>query len=407
MTTIFKVGTKSLVRNLLSLSILLGSFAVSSCNDEKFLEEKVYQLTTGTAYETPDQINMAIGYLHNRMQYLSFGRGPAYDNLFTGSGLDGFARVGDESYITSDWSQMTSVNAFTQHWADNFSQMINYSNTIIEACDNSTVKFTSDEQKNTFRAEAIFFRAFAHRCLAGMFGDWAIITEVAKEAKTDYIRHPRLEVWKQCKDDLEFAVKYLPIKTSESGRIVRAAADHLLAEIYISLGDHSDQKEYYAEAIKAASRIIDGTDGSYRLMTERFGSRQAETGKNVYWDLFRAGNFNYQGGNLEAIWVVHMIIIKHLLGRGELLRRKIVTDCYWNSSSYLIGITSTGWRPMLREIETIYLVKVQLLFQMDLPVKMEMILLVMLNGTQGIGQRTIFSTISGIEVERKIFGMPK
>ncbi|HBI86568.1 MULTISPECIES: RagB/SusD family nutrient uptake outer membrane protein [Sphingobacterium] len=316
MTTIFKVGTKSLVRNLLSLSILLGSFAVSSCNDEKFLEEKVYQLTTGTAYETPDQINMAIGYLHNRMQYLSFGRGPAYDNLFTGSGLDGFARVGDESYITSDWSQMTSVNAFTQHWADNFSQMINYSNTIIEACDNSTVKFTSDEQKNTFRAEAIFFRAFAHRCLAGMFGDWAIITEVAKEAKTDYIRHPRLEVWKQCKDDLEFAVKYLPIKTSESGRIVRAAADHLLAEIYISLGDHSDQKEYYAEAIKAASRIIDGTDGSYRLMTERFGSRQAETGKNVYWDLFRAGNFNYQGGNLEAIWVVQYDYNKALAGTG-------------------------------------------------------------------------------------------
>lgn len=293
-----------------------GIFFLGACDDDSFLEEKVYQLTTSTAYNTPEQINMAIGYLHNRMQYLSFGRGPSYDYLLHGSGLDGFARVGDESYITSNWDQMTSTNAFTQHWADNFSQMIVYANTIIEACDNEAVPFVSEEQQDQYRAEAVFFRAFAHRGLAGLFGDWAIVTEVTRSAKTDYVRSPRLEVWKQCLADFEYAAAHLPVSTSEPGRIVRAAADHFLAEICIAIADHSKEAQYYDQAIAAASRVIDGTDGDYHLMTERFGKRAGEAGKNVYWDLFRAGNFNYQDGNREAVWVVQYDYETALTGLG-------------------------------------------------------------------------------------------
>ena len=50
------------------------------------------------------------------------------------------------------------------------------------------------------------------------------------------------------------------------------------------------------KAIAAATRVIDGTDGDYRLMTERFGSRMDEAGKDVYWDLFRMGNQKLFGG---------------------------------------------------------------------------------------------------------------
>mgnify|MGYP002536499398 CR=1 FL=1 len=47
------------------------------------------------------------------------------------------------------------------------------------------------------------------------------------------------------------------------------------------------------EAEQAATRVIDGSDGNYNIMTSRFGSRQDETtdrygnALNPYWDLFR------------------------------------------------------------------------------------------------------------------------
>ena len=64
----------------------------------------------------------------------------------------------------------------------------------------------------------------------------------------------------------------------------------MLSELYIALSDNGGEKAY-DKAISAATRVIDGTDGDYRLMKHRFGSRKNETdhGKDVYWDLFRMG----------------------------------------------------------------------------------------------------------------------
>ena len=59
----------------------------------------------------------------------------------------------------------------------------------------------------------------------------------------------------------------------------------MLAEMSICIGD-------YDKAIAAAKRVIDGTDGDYHLMTERFGTRAGEATDRYgnphssYWDLF-------------------------------------------------------------------------------------------------------------------------
>lgn len=67
------------------------------------------------------------------------------------------------------------------------------------------------------------------------------------------------------KNDLEFASQWLPATVSKNneGRIVKAAADHLLTEVYLGLGQYQD-------AIDSASDVIDS--GLYQLMTERFES---------------------------------------------------------------------------------------------------------------------------------------
>lgn len=295
-------------------SVSLSLAALTSC-DNDFLEEHSYSLTSSTAYNTPSELDLAIGYLHHYIQYLMYGEWGEHPYMMTGIGLDTFAST-SQTFVTSDWTTLTPDEpGYVRHWYDYLCRIIHQANVIIDAIDTRDINWDSDEQRDEIRAEAIFFRAFGHRCLAGMFGDSPIILEPATSAKVDYVRSPRMEVWQQCVTDFEWASEHLPLTTTQNGRIVKAAADHMLAEVAICVGD-------YDKAITAATRVIDGTDGDYYLMTQRFGSRADElvdrygTPHSSYWDLFRMNNFNFQEGNHEAIWVCQYDYEGNISGTG-------------------------------------------------------------------------------------------
>ena len=62
------------IKNIL-LGTVVGSLSLCglvSC-DNDFLEEKSYEYTSSTSYNTPEELDMAIGFLHGRIQYLFFG----------------------------------------------------------------------------------------------------------------------------------------------------------------------------------------------------------------------------------------------------------------------------------------------------------------------------------------------
>src|SRR5690606_14552439 len=142
---------------------------------------------------------------------------------------------------------------------------------------------------------ACFFRAYTHNFLANTFGSVPVVEEIFTGPKTDFVKNTRQEVYESARRDLEFASKWLPetVPADKEGRIVKAAADHLLTEVYISLGE-------YDKAIEAASRIIES--GLYELVTERFGSAVGSSG-DYYSDIFKPGNQNRSSGNKETIWV--------------------------------------------------------------------------------------------------------
>ena len=71
------------------------------------------------------------------------------------------------------------------------------------------------------------------------------------------------EIYKQCKEDLLFAVQWMPeIDNQKGGRASNVAARHLLSEILICLKD-------YNGAVEQATAVINNP--SMSLMTERFG----------------------------------------------------------------------------------------------------------------------------------------
>ena len=199
-----------------------------------------------------------------------------------------------ETYLTP--SQVV-VN-FYWEWA--YRTMLLRANTVIAYAGKpeAAAYWRTEASRNAVLAEARFFRGYTYNLLANLYGGVPIVDTVYSAPKTDFVRNTRKEVYAFAAKDLEFAAQWLPptVPKAREGRIVKAAAEHLLSEVYISLGEND-------KAIEAASRVINS--GLYNLMTTRFGTDRNKPG-DAFSDLFKNGNQNRSSGNMESIYVLQI-----------------------------------------------------------------------------------------------------
>lgn len=181
------------------------------------------------------------------------------------------------------------------HWTALY-KIVAEANTILGRLPASEVSEAAQVQ---FEAKAKFFRGFAYRSLAYLFGGVPLVLEEITGEKTDFVRASKKEVLTQVIDDLTFAAANLPgITAVKDGEISNLAAQHLLSEVYLADGQ-------YQEAVTAATAVID--DPNTDLMKARFGASVSVPGKDVYWDLFQPKNQNRKtAGNTEGIWVIQI-----------------------------------------------------------------------------------------------------
>ncbi|WP_163379740.1 RagB/SusD family nutrient uptake outer membrane protein [Cyclobacterium sp. SYSU L10401] len=275
--------------------ILTFFLFTSSCSDS-WLEEKPLDFySPANSFTNPSDFNAAIARLyenvHNDLYQVNdlTVRSMFYPTDVAVDAIDPTHQLN----LYAD--RLTPVTGQVQNMWSNLYRIIFDANVIIERIEDESVVFTRSEQRNEFKAEAMFFRAFAYRTLGIMYGGVPIVLEETQEPKRDFVRASREEVFQQIISDLTFASTHLPgiNEVPQEGRISKAVADHLMSEVYVIL-------ENWDDAIAAATRVID--DPNFHLMTERFGSRMNEPG-DVYWDLFRRNNQNRSSGNREGIWV--------------------------------------------------------------------------------------------------------
>ncbi|MGF7218198.1 hypothetical protein GGR92_004375 [Spirosoma lacussanchae] len=188
-----------------------------------------------------------------------------------------------------------SASQVNHHWEWAYLKAIPRANTLIEYAEKPAAVWKDEAEKNAAVGEARFLRAYAYNILANLYGGVPIVDKVASSPKLDFVRATREEVLAFVAKDLEFASQWLPKSTTQDGRVVKAAADHLLAEVY-------NNQKLYDKAIASASAVIQ--DAQYQLMTTRFGKYTAQPG-DVFSDLFKDNNQNRTtSGNKETIWAL-------------------------------------------------------------------------------------------------------
>ena len=278
---------------LLTASVLIGT----GCNEETFLaEEPLDFFSPSNAFVTFGDYQAAIIGLYAQVRDVKFdaddnSKAHLYgtDIMFDARESTANNRFGDYAVTLNPTNSLVSW-----HW-ERWYKVVTSANTIIERVAEADL---SEEQKTAVTAEASFFRGLAYRYLVHLFGGVPLVLDEVTSPKADFTRASRTEVLNQIVTDLQLAANRLPpISEVEDGRVSNLVAQHYLAETYLAL-------EQWDQAIAAATAVID--DPATALMTERFGSQSALENGDVYYDLFRRGNQNRNGGNTEALWVAQM-----------------------------------------------------------------------------------------------------
>jgi hypothetical protein len=281
--------------------VAAGSLLIASCKDNEFLkEEPKDKLTIAGAFTSKAQFDGLSATFYKNLQLLYSSKDQTHEAFVLGLGTDVMFDPRDNSVKFNNWGLVNAQEEFATDFFNLMYDNIKVANTLIGAASNPKVVWASEAEKAATIAEGRFFRGFAYRNLANAYGGVPIVPEAVTTPKVDFVRATREECWAFAKADLEYARVNLPLTTTVIGRVTRAAADHFLAEVNISLKD-------YDGAIAAATRVIDGTDGSYALVKARFGSRNTsavyDVNKDYYYDLFAMGNQNRQTGNTEGLLV--------------------------------------------------------------------------------------------------------
>jgi hypothetical protein len=256
-----------------AFAILAIGVGAVSCNDTfEELEINPAQASMDEYFTTPSAVNSAVmtcyGYIQTQR---CFGASASKTAIIRS----------DEASSNSDYGKPgmygSSLNSSYYTIMQPFGLLYSTASQasyIIEQIDN--VDFTNEQQKNAYKGEAYFWRAFSHFTLLINYRNVSPIYHAPTDA-SDYVRpvvEPS-EVWDYICEDLAKARDLLPHKgywTGDNlGRVTAASAAALLGECYLYRSGieplyGTDTRTFYNEAAKEFDEIIKGTYGSYSLV---------------------------------------------------------------------------------------------------------------------------------------------
>jgi len=315
----------NVARRLAKLALVAATgVALGSCGKETLVENPKDIIVADNLYTNAAGFESGLNALYAQVRKERNGYQDSGDNLvgMTWSiGVDN----GWGNYLLVSSRTPQELGSFNNPLYTNYLWMwkwlyetINAANTIIDRADDPQVQWSA-ENRDRVIAEARLIRAWSYRHLTYLWGDVPLNLEESTGAniRTDWTRAPKAEVLKQMEQDLLFAEAHLPATSPLQGKLVKAVAQHYLAELYLEMDEP-------AKAEEKASAVINS--GLYALITQRYGVNASQPGV-PFMDQFIDGNSNRNQGNTETLWTFQLD--RDLEGGGLNIMRREWVDRYY------------------------------------------------------------------------------
>jgi hypothetical protein len=192
------------------------------------------------------------------------------------------------------YEELTSGTGQLRNTWNRLYEIINYCNGGIERIDD--ISYNDPNEKKSRKGELHFLRAYAYWHLVEQFGNVDLRTQETKTAVLEVHRSPILDFYDLMINDLDIAVKNLPVEpypASDVGRATLKAAYGLKARVALTRVSYEESQaekdKYYTVARDAAMYVIDNQSS---LKTSLYNSPE---------EVFRPSN---NKNNKEALFVV-------------------------------------------------------------------------------------------------------
>jgi len=330
---------KNIIKTTIAVFVIISMACCKSFLEEDLKNELAPSNTYTSSYGF--EVGSAGLYALTRSEYNTYGEGSAFihNGACPYEALQAATDITDA--INSDASLMAFANLTLTpaerfvgtYW--NWAYSLIASSNLMMVYSETNTNWDNPTDKVRFQAEARFFRAYAYRTLVYLYGDVPYVETILYDFKLDFTRTPKAEVLAKMVADLQFAAENLPANPDQvkEGKLTKAAANHLLSEVYLMQAD-------YPKAEQAALAVINS--GYYSLMKTRFGVNKDRPG-DVFSDLFIENNQNRKGTNRESIWVVQLEF--NAIGGGsnsDDWSRRAWSPKYANLSGFLLADTLGG-----------------------------------------------------------------
>lgn len=232
------------IYKLLGLFILVSS--TYSCGKDDLNLAPLSQIGDNAFYQNDEEIEGAVIAIYDGLQEV-----PMREFALTEMRSDNAkskSREGDWAQFESFSVKSTNV-AIVNYWRANYN-VIFRANVVLK-----NIEVVQDgTKKNQYAAEARFVRALSHFNLVRAYGDVPLLDKVVTPTDSDYAtylaKNPAADVLSFIQTDLEFAAANLPSKASASfGRATMAAAQGLLAKVYLTQGNYTAAQPLLAQLV--------------------------------------------------------------------------------------------------------------------------------------------------------------
>jgi hypothetical protein len=310
---------KYFLKYLGAIAIVLIIGVIVSC--KKYLQEyNPGGLTAESVYSTPAGFESGVSAAYSYNRWL-WGKEDGYHLMEVGTDL-WMSGVDDPQQEISQYT--TNLNAAEDRiafiWPKVY-QAVNLCNTLINRVEGSGLPVASQKIRE---GELRTLRSLYYYFIVMQWGGVHFTTTETSGIVTTANRTPVDTFFNQMERDLLIAEANLPATTTEPGRITKAAAQALLAKVYITRNKNQ-------EAFDMANKII--TNPAYSLITYKqlweMTTPQATLGKEVIWAVNYSTNLvlndlasavNYPGGHPRGANNGHLHFLQKYDVRGGMER---------------------------------------------------------------------------------------
>ena len=234
-------------------------FLCSSCSKELFQDpttDKVSGSFLSNQTEVEEYVNAVYANLQFNGLYGLYM--PALTEIPSDNTFDEVPANDDGIYGQLDQFSLIPANIIiSAAWQDSY-KAIQKANVVLNRI--GTVTYTDSTVKVNRIGEMKFIRALLYFNLVRLYGDVPLVLKETTDPNAYFGigRTPATDVYTQIKKDLTEAIDGLPVSSKQPGKVIKTAAQTLLAKVYLTLKD-------YTSAATLLTAVVNS--GKHRLMT--------------------------------------------------------------------------------------------------------------------------------------------